>query len=141
MDICAGLTSLDCAIEQNTLMTYKISVLVILLLYSIWVLYRHNDTDFMSLKANKSNYEYYKEFFTWFGAKFYIISLPLMLVLLRQTIDFELFLTFIAVGYTIFFVLLLGLSLLFTERFVFNFFSKGSMDNFRKRMKYAKQKN
>ena len=141
MGVCDTLTDVECVIEQNNLITYKIAVLVILLLYSIWSLYKHDKDNFMKLKINKSYYDYYKELFSWLSSKLYLFSLPFLLILLRTTIDFELFITLVASIYAIFFIIFLGLILLFTEKFAVSIFTKSGLDNVRESFKYGKEKN
>jgi len=139
---CSLLTNVECVMEHNNLLTYKLIVLGVIFLYSIIISNKYEDKEFLKLKNEKSNYDYLKDFVLYYSSKIFMYSIPITLVTLRSEVTFEMFLKYIAVGYTLFLVVFLGLSLLLLEKMSFKIlFSKDKMDNMRQRMKYGKTNN
>lgn len=139
---CTIITNLECVLEHNNLLTYKLIVLGLLFIYSFMVLRKYENDNFLKLKNEKSNYDYFKDFCAYYGAKIFIYSSPITLVVLRPEITFEMFLKYVAVGYTLFLIVFIGLAILFLEKMSFKIlFSKDKVDSVRQRMKYGKTSN
>jgi len=137
---CSTISQVECVLENNNLFTYKLIVLGLIFIYALYINYKYQGHNFIELKKDKSNFDYLKDIVSFIAAKIYLYSIPLTLILLRTEITFEQFLKYIAVGYSLFFIVFLGLALLFLEKFTFRtFFSKSNNSNFRERIKYGQK--
>lgn len=132
MALCGSYVStLECVIDYNNTLEYKLIILGLLLLYSFFALYLNR-----SYKYEGDMFQFFRVLLYRTSAYMYLTFLPFLLILIRPTVTFETFLLLIAVFYIIVFVLGLSLGLLFSWNKIKGLYSKQNRDALRQNYKY-----
>jgi len=124
--------NLECVIEYNNLITYKCIVLGLLFIYSAYILFKNReswgDTDNM--------FDFFKTLLQKSISLLYFIFLPLLLMMLRPTVTFEIFILFIIVFYLMSTILFVALGILFGWEHIKKIFNVMTGNSFKEKMKY-----
>ena len=133
MAYCDAFTNnLECVIEYNNLITYKCIVLGLLFIYSSYILIKNRenwgDTDNM--------FDFFKTLLQKSISLLYFIFLPLLLMMLRPTVTFEIFILFIVGFYLMTTILFVSLGILFGWEHIKKIFNVMSGNSFKEKMKY-----
>ena len=124
-------SSVECVIDVNNTLTYKIIVLSVLFIYSMLYIYFKEDN-----VSSDDMFCYFKDMLFKIGTYAYLVFLPLFLMTLRYTLTFEDFLLIIGIFYLVVGVVGLGLGLFFSWNKIKALVGKETRIKIKERYKY-----
>jgi len=135
MAYCDAFTNnLECIIEYNNLITFKCVLFGLLLLYSIYNIYSTRE----GWGNTDDLFDFFKVMLQKSLSYAYIVFLPLLLLMLRPTVSFEITVILLAGFYILVSIIMFSLTLLFSYGHIKNMFGVKNKMKFMEKMKYRR---